>query len=283
MGTRPGECYFSASDIGWVVGHSYIVYAPLLHGCKTVLFEGKPVGTPDASTYWRVIEKHRVNTMFTAPTALRAIRKEDPTGELVSQHDISSLRTLFVAGERADPDTVNFFQDLLGIPVVDNWWQTESGSPMCGMQKDGVGTVAGSCGLPLPGFDMVVLDPSGCQVPTGHMGSIAIRLPLPPGFMTTLLNNDERFVDAYLTEFPGFYSIAMIVLASGGDDSDQEVVDQVVQLVRDQVGAVASMRLAAVVAALPKTRSGKILRGTMRAIANGDEYSLPGRGEWVAD
>lgn len=242
-----------------------------------------------------------------------------------------------MAGERADPDTVDYFQNLLGIPVVDNWWQTESGSPMCGMQLESVGTVPGSCGLPLPGFDIVVLDPSGAPLPTGQMGSIAIRLPLPPGFMTTLLNNNQRYVEAYLTEFPGYYSagdagfmddngyihimartddvlnvaghrlstgaleeaclthprvvecavlgvkdtlkgqvpVAMIVL-SGGSGSDEDVVKEVVQLVREQVGAVASLRQAAVVAALPKTRSGKILRGVMRAIADGDEYSLPG-------
>jgi propionyl-CoA synthetase len=206
-GTAPGETFFAASDIGWVVGHSYIVYAPLLHGCTSVMFEGKPVGTPDAGTYWRIIEKYKVANMFTAPTALRAIRKFDPTGELMSQHDISSMRTMFVAGERADPDTVAHYEELLNVPVVDHWWQTESGSPMCGVQLDDVGTTLGSCSLPLPGYDMCVLDPeSGEELSDGEMGAIAIKMPLPPGFMTTLYNNDARYEEAYLSEFPGYYS-----------------------------------------------------------------------------
>jgi propionyl-CoA synthetase len=203
-GTAPGETFFAASDIGWVVGHSYIVYAPLLHGCTSVMFEGKPVGTPDAGTYWRIIEKYKVANMFTAPTALRAIRKFDPSGELMAQHDISSMRTMFVAGERADPDTVTHFEQLVGVPVVDHWWQTESGSPMCGVQLEGVGTTLGSCSLPLPGYDMAVLDPDGNELADGEMGSIAIKMPLPPGFMTTLYNNDARYESAYLAEFPGY-------------------------------------------------------------------------------
>eukprot|EP00941_MAST-03F_sp_MAST-3F-sp1_P004566 g4566.t1 len=205
-GTEPGETFFAASDIGWVVGHSYIVYAPLLHGCTSVMFEGKPVGTPDAGTYWRIIEKYNVCNMFTAPTALRAIRKFDPNGDFVRDSDISSLRTLFVAGERADPDTVQYFQNLLNIDVVDHWWQTESGSPMCGVQLENIGTTLGSCSLPLPGYNMKVLRPNGDESPVDEMGSIAIQMPLPPGFMTTLYENPKRYEEAYLEEFPGFYS-----------------------------------------------------------------------------
>eukprot|EP00039_Didymoeca_costata_P001490 m.52921 g.52921 ORF g.52921 m.52921 type:complete len:681 (-) comp10828_c1_seq4:67-2109(-) len=338
MDTSPGETYFAASDIGWVVGHSYIVYAPLLHGCTSVLFEGKPVGTPDAATYWRIIEKYKVNNMFTAPTALRAIRKEDPNGDLMRDYDLSSLRTMFIAGERGDPSTVSHFQDLLGIPVVDNWWQTESGSPMCGMQLEGVGTVPGSCGLPLPGYNMQVLDPeTGEECEAGKTGSIAIKLPLPPGFMATLFNNDDRFVEAYMREFPGFYSagdagfkdemgylhimsrtddiinvaghrlssgaleeacliheqvvecavvgvqddlkgtvpMALVVVSQKDLDQD-EVAAQVIANVRTRVGPFAAMRACAVVPALPKTRSGKILRNVIRAIADDEPYKLPG-------
>lgn len=337
-GTEPGETFWAASDIGWVVGHSYIVYAPLLHGCTSVLFEGKPVGTPDAGIYWRIIDQYKVANMFTAPTALRAIRKFDPKGLLMETCNISSLRTLFVAGERADPDTVAHFEKQVKVPVVDHWWQTESGSPMCGMQFEDVGTALGSCGLPLPGFDMRVLGEDGKEVRKGEMGSIAIRMPLPPGFMTTLYNNDPRFESAYLSEFPGFYSagdagfrdangylhimsrtddiinvaahrlstgmleevccshkdvvecavvgtkddvkgavpIALLVLSTEGSDEPQRVVKEVVELVREKVGAMASMRHAAVAAALPKTRSGKILRNVIRAIADDEPYKIPG-------
>ena len=372
-GMAPGETFFAASDIGWVVGHSYIVCksshmlityrhpasplrlcrcqlylmllrlelladAPLLHGCTSVMFEGKPVGTPDAGTYWRIIERYKVANMFTAPTALRAIRKMDPTGELMAQHDISSMRTMFVAGERADPDTVAHFEELVGVPVVDHWWQTESGSPMCGVQLDDVRTTLGSCSLPLPGYDICVLDPEGNEVEDGEMGSIAIKMPLPPGFMTTLYNNDKRYEEAYLSEFPGYYSagdagfrdangylhimsrtddiinvaghrlstgaleeacsdhpevvecavvgtkdelkgvvpIALLVCTDSGNSDPDRVCEEVLALVRLKVGAVASMKNAAVVPALPKTRSGKTLRNAIRSIADDETYKLPG-------
>ncbi|KAH8061009.1 synthetase [Aureococcus anophagefferens] len=335
-GTSPDETFFAASDIGWVVGHSYIVYGPLLHGATSVMFEGKPVGTPDAASYWRVVEARKVANMFTAPTALRAIRKFDPDGALLADYDVSSLRALFVAGERADPDTVAHFENLLGIPVVDHWWQTESGSPMCGVQFDDVGTALGSCALPLPGYDLRVLDAGGAEVARGDMGSIAIKCPLPPGFMTTLYEDDARFREAYLDEFPGYYSagdagyrdehgyfhiltrtddiinvaghrlstgaleeaiqahprvvecacvgvadalkgmvpLALVVTTA---DASEDVEGAVVRLVRERVGAVAALRACARVAALPKTRSGKILRKAIRAIADGDDtYTLPG-------
>ena len=276
--------------------------------------------------------------MFTAPTALRAIRKMDPDGALMKQHDISSLRTLFVAGERADPDTVAHFEKLVGVPVVDHWWQTESGSPMCGMQLEGVGTTLGSCSLPLPGYDITVLGPDGQQLPDGAMGSIAIKMPLPPGFMSTLYNNDARYEEAYLSEFPGYYSagdagfrdengylhimsrtddiinvaghrlstgaleeaclahpsvvecavvgtqdelkglvpVALLVVGDGSGETHSQIVDEVISLVRLNIGAVAAMRSAAVVTALPKTRSGKILRNALRSIADDVPYKLPG-------
>lgn len=334
-GCGPDETMFAASDIGWVVGHSYIVYGPLLHGATSVMFEGKPVGTPDAATYWRIVEASKCSTMFTAPTALRAIRKFDPDGAALANHDLSSLRALFVAGERADPDTVQHFEKVLGIPVVDHWWQTESGSPMTGVQLEDVGTRLGSCGLALPGYDMKVLDDAGAEVAANEMGSIAIKLPLPPGFMTTLYNNEARFKSAYLDDFPGYYSAGdagfrdddgylhimtrtddiinvaghrlstgaleeacsehpMVVECAvvGAADAlkgtvpvalivtsgpSETVVDDVVALVRDKIGAFAALKSCAVVAALPKTRSGKILRKAIRAMADGDDtYKLPG-------
>lgn len=339
--THPGEAFAAFSDVGWVVGHSYIVYAPLLKGCTSVLFEGKPVGTPDAGVYWRVIEKYGVVSMFTAPTALRAIRKEDPDSELLGKYDISSLRSMFVAGERADPDTVKHFEAKVGIPVVDHWWQTESGTPMCGLQLSDVGTVGGSCGLPLPGHDIQVLDPETKEQVTepNTLGSIAIKLPLPPGFMTTLYNNTARFKSAYLEEFPGYYSagdagmfdengyihimertddainvaghristglleetvlihprvpecavvgindplkgtspICLFVSSGSPDEAELEQIgSEIIATVRERVGAVAAMRVALPVEALPKTRSGKILRNVIRKIANGEEYKLPG-------
>ncbi|GMH49958.1 hypothetical protein TrVE_jg831 [Triparma verrucosa] len=335
-----GETFFAASDIGWVVGHSYIVYAPLLHGCTSVLFEGKPVGTPDAAEYWRIIERYKVNAMFTAPTALRAIRRDDPESDHTKDHDISSLRACFVAGERADPDTIRHFEEKLGpsIPVVDHWWQTESGSPMCGVQFSDVGTVGGSCGLPLPGFDIQILNPETKERITapGVLGSIAIKLPLPPGFMTTLYNNNERYKKSYLETFPGYYDagdagmldengyihimertddainvaghristglleetvlrhpnipecavigvndslkgvVPVALFVVSGNCKSTSIADDVINLVREHVGPVASMKTAIEVHALPKTRSGKILRQVIRKIANGEEYKLPG-------
>eukprot|EP00946_MAST-07B_sp_MAST-7B-sp1_P004029 g4029.t1 len=341
MRTASGEVYWSASDIGWVVGHSFIVYGPLIQGCTTVLFEGKPVGTPDAATFWRVVEKHGVTNLFTAPTALRAIRKEDPMLELPKQHDISTLRGIFLAGERADPGTVLAYADSLGVDVIDNWWQTETGWPIAGMQLEDVGFKAGSCSLPLPGYDVRVLNSETHeQMPIGELGSLAVKLPFPPGVMQTLYNNDKRYVDAYLTEFgDGYYSagdagfidedgylsvmartddvintaghrlstgqmeeiisthprvaecavigadddlkgqvpVGLLVLNAGetsGDDS--EVISEVISRVRETLGPVASFKSAAVVPGLPKTRSGKILRGVIQKIANGKEYALPG-------
>jgi propionyl-CoA synthetase len=204
---NPGEVFWTASDVGWVVGHSYIVYGPLTHGATTVMFEGKPVGTPDAGTFWRVIEEHRVVSFFTAPTAFRAIKREDPAGELVRRYDTSSLRALYLAGERADPDTVLWAQDKLKVPVVDHWWQTESGWPICGNPQglDPLPIKLGSPSVPMPGYDVRVLDDSGQPLPPGTLGAIAIRLPLPPGTLPTLWNAEARFVKSYLTTFPGHY------------------------------------------------------------------------------
>ena len=209
-GVRPGETFWAASDVGWVVGHSYIVYAPLLHGCTTVLFEGKPVGTPDAGTFWRVIAEHGVVALFTAPTAFRAIKGQDPKGEFIGRYDLSRFRTLFLAGERADPETVKWAESHLGVPVIDHWWQTETGSPIS-QNPVGLGTLPvkyGSPGVPMPGYDICILDDAGHDVPRGTLGNVLIRLPLPPGCLPTLWNADRRFHDAYLAEFPGYYKTA---------------------------------------------------------------------------
>ena len=341
MTTNKDETYWAASDIGWVVGHSFIVYGPLIHGCTTVLFEGKPVGTPDAATFWRIIDKHKVTSLYTAPTALRAIRKEDPTLALAKEHDISTLRGIYLAGERADPSTIEAYQEQLsGVSMVDNWWQTETGWPISGIQLEGIGTKPGSCNLPMPGFDVVVFDAETKEeLDKGQMGSLAIKLPFPPGTMQTLWNNDKRYKDAYLSEFPGYYSagdagvidedgylsvmartddvintaghrlstgqmeeilgrhphvaecavvgaddplkgqvpVGLLVLNAGvsKEDADQ-VVSDCIQAIRDVIGPVAAFKSAGVVGALPKTRSGKILRGVIQKIANGSEYKLPG-------
>jgi propionyl-CoA synthetase len=206
-GVDPGEVFWAASDVGWVVGHSYICYAPLIHGNTTVVFEGKPVGTPDAATFWRVIEEHKVASFFTAPTAFRAIKREDPTGELVKNHDISSLRALYLAGERADPDTVEWAQRVLGVPVIDHWWQTETGWPIVANPwgLDPLPVKVGSPSVPMPGYDVHVLDEGGHPVPTGTLGAIAVKLPLPPGTLPGLWNADDRFRTSYLDHFPGYY------------------------------------------------------------------------------
>ncbi len=210
FGVNPGEVFWAASDVGWVVGHSYIVYAPLFHGCTTVLFEGKPVGTPDAGTFWRVIAEHGVSALFTAPTAFRAIKKEDPRGELVGRYDLGRFRTLFLAGERADPETLRWAEDRLKVPVIDHWWQTETGSPMS-QNPVGLGMLPvkrGSPGVPMPGYDIRILDDAGHKVAAGTLGNVVVKLPLPPGCLPTLWNADQRFRDAYLAEFPGFYKTA---------------------------------------------------------------------------
>ncbi len=338
-GVEPGEVYWAASDIGWVVGHSYIVYAPLLNGSTTVLYEGKPVGTPDAGAFWRVVEEYKVSVLFTAPTAFRAIRKEDPEGRFVKRHDLSSLRALFLAGERADPDTIRWAEAVLGVPVIDHWWQTETGWAIAGNPL-GLGALPVKHGSPtvtMPGYDLRVLDDAGHEVPPGTLGNIALRLPLPPGCLTTFWNADERFRSACLSEFPGYYKTAdagyvdedgyvfvmartddiinvaghrlstgameevcashpdvaecavigvadavkgqvpagFLVLKSGVSRESSVVEREVVGLVRDRIGPVAAFKTAICVKRLPKTRSGKILRGTMQKIADGLDWKMP--------
>jgi propionyl-CoA synthetase len=338
-GMQPGDVFWAASDIGWVVGHSYIVYAPLLHGCTTVLYEGKPVGTPDAGAFWRVIERHQVNALFTAPTAFRAIKREDPQGELIAGYDISSLRTLFLAGERADPDTLSWAEEKLGVPVIDHWWQTETAWPIVA-NFVGLGLLPvkhGSPTLPAPGYDVRVLDPEGDEVASGETGAIVLKLPLPPGCLPTLWHNDDGFVSSYLERFPGYYNtgdagyrdkdgyvyimsrtddlinvaghrlstggmeevlcdhpdvaeaavvgvadalkgeipLGFLVINAGCQRSATEIVGEVIAAVRERIGPVASFKIATVVERLPKTRSGKVLRGTMKKIADGEQVATP--------
>ncbi|GAA3807964.1 propionyl-CoA synthetase [Sphaerisporangium flaviroseum] len=337
--TAAGEVFWAASDVGWVVGHSYIVYGPLLLGATTVLYEGKPVGTPDAGAFWRVVSDHGVNVLFTAPTAFRAIRKEDPAAAFLAKHDISSLKTLFLAGERLDPDTYHWATEKLGIPVVDHWWQTETGWPIAANLRglDPMPIKPGSPTVPVPGYDVHVLDPSGRRCAPGEEGAICVRLPLPPGTLPTLWQDDERYVASYLSAYPGFYltgdgghvdedgylfvmgrtddvinvaghrlstgsmeavlaghpAVAecavigvadelkgqvprgFVVLKSGVDADPGTLREELVRLVRDQVGAVASLKRVDIVPGLPKTRSGKILRKTMRGIADGADEQVP--------
>jgi propionyl-CoA synthetase len=336
---KPGDVYWAASDIGWVVGHSYIVYAPLLHGCTTVLYEGKPVGTPDAGAFWRVIEQHKVNCLFTAPTAFRAIRREDPEGELLHQYDISSLQSLFLAGERCDPDTLHWAEKQLEVPVIDHWWQTESGWAMASnpMGIESLTIKAGSPTVAVPGYDIRVLDDEGNEVARGETGNIVVRLPLPPGTLPTLWGNQQRYFDTYLSRFEGHYltgdagmmddegylwvmsriddvinvaghrlstgaleealasnpvvaecavigvedelkgemPLGFVVLNSGVQTDVANLKKELIQTVRSQVGPIATPRDVLVVPRLPKTRSGKILRGTMRKIAEGQDYRVP--------
>jgi propionyl-CoA synthetase len=338
-GIEPGEVFWTASDIGWVVGSTYIVYAPLFHGATTVLFEGKPVGTPDAGTFWRVCEEHGVVTLFTAPTALRAIRKEDPDGRFVKSRDLSRFRALFLAGERADPDTVAWAERIFGVPIIDHWWQTETGWPIAGNPL-GLGRLPvkrGSPTVPMPGYVLETLDEAGKTLPPNTMGTLAIKLPLPPACLPTLWQDDARFREAYLTTFPGYYNTSdagyldedgyvyvmgrtddvinvaghrlstgameevlashpavaecavigvkdglkgevpagFVVLKSGADTAPETVERELVGLVRERIGPVAAFKIAIAVARLPKTRSGKILRGTMKKIADGDEWAMP--------
>jgi propionyl-CoA synthetase len=338
-GVDPGEVFWAASDVGWVVGHSYIVYGPLIHGNTAILYEGKPVGTPDAGAYWRLIAQHKVRALFTAPTAFRAIKRDDPKGEHIRKHDLSCFRTLFLAGERADPDTVQWAEAQLKVPVIDHWWQTESGWPMCANYV-GLGLLPvkhGSPTKPVPGYDIRVVDEACREVKRGDIGSIVVKSPLPPGCFPTLWNADERFISSYFKEFPGYYKtgdagfmdedgylyvmtrtddvinvaghrlstggmeevlashrdvaecavigvnddlkgqvpLGFLVLKAGVNRPDAEIVREVVQLVRDRIGPVAAFKTATVVDRLPKTRSGKILRGTMQKIANGETYKAP--------
>ena len=336
---EPGEAYWAASDVGWVVGHSYIVYAPLLHGNTSVLYEGKPVGTPDAGAFWRVISQHRVTTMFTAPTAFRAIRQQDPEGDFIGKYDLSQFRTLFLAGERCDPDTLHWAEQKLQVPVIDHWWQTETGWAIAanclGIEK--LPVKAGSPTRAAPGWNVQVLDGEGRPVGAGDIGAIVVKLPMPPSSLPTLWQAEDRFRQAYLTEYPGYYQtgdagyidedgyifvmsrtddiinvaghrlstgameevlaahpdvaecavigvhdelkgqlpVGFLVLKAGVERPSEEIVAEVVKMVRGQIGPVAAFKLATVVKRLPKTRSGKILRGTMSKIADGADYKMP--------
>ena len=335
----PGDVFWAASDVGWVVGHSYICYGPLIHGNTTIVFEGKPVGTPDAGTFWRVISEHNVRSFFTAPTAFRAIKRDDPKGELIKDYDISCLNVLYLAGERADPDTIHWAQRTLGVPVIDHWWQTEIGYPaVCNpVGIELLPVKVGSPSVALPGFDIRVVDEGGKEMKRGELGAIVIKLPLPPGTLPTLWNAEARFRKSYLTTFPGYYEtgdagmidedgylyimartddvinvaghrlstgameevlashedvaecavigvsdelkgqlpLGFLCLNKGCNRPHDEIVKEVVKLVRDKIGPVAAFKLAVVVDRLPKTRSGKILRATMVKIADNQEYKMP--------
>jgi propionyl-CoA synthetase len=336
---EPGEVYWAASDVGWVVGHSYIVYAPLLHGCTSILYEGKPVGTPDAGAFWRVISEHGCASMFTAPTAFRAIKKEDPQGKLFAQYDLGKFRTLFLAGERADPDTVTWAENLLKKPVIDHWWQTETGWCIAG-NPVGLGQLRvklGSATVPMPGYQIDIVDEQSRPLAASKIGSIVVKLPLPPGALPTLWQQNERFKESYLSEFPGYYKTAdagfkdedgyihvmsrtddiinvaghrlstggmeevlaahkdvaecavigiadelkgevpcgFIVLKADVNRPPDEIERECVALVREKIGPVAAFKLAITVGRLPKTRSGKILRGTMKKIADGESWTMP--------
>jgi len=338
-GVDPGEVYWAASDIGWIVGHSYIMYAPLLHGNTTILYEGKPVGTPDAGAFWRVVAEHNVACMFTAPTAFRAIKQQDPDGALIAEYDLSRFRTLFLAGERCDPDTLHWAETKLGVPVIDHWWQTETGWAIAS-NCVGIETLPvkpGSIARAAPGWDVSVLDGDGSNMPPGQVGAIVCKLPLPPGTLPGFWQADDRYKKAYLERFPGYYEtgdagyidedgyiyvmsrtddiinvaghrlstgaieevlaahpdvaecavmgvaddikgqlpVGLVVLKAGADRNSDDIVAEVISMVRERIGPVAVFKNAVVVGRLPKTRSGKILRGTMRKIADSEEYRVP--------
>ncbi len=335
----PGDVFWAASDVGWVVGHSYICYAPLIHGNTTVVFEGKPIGTPDAGTFWRVIEEHNVRSFFTAPTAFRAIKREDPKGEMIKDYDISGLRALYLAGERADPDTIEWAQSVMSVPVYDHWWQTETGYTIAGNPAgiEALPVKIGSPTVAMPGYDVQILDEAGHLMKPGELGAIAVKLPLPPGTLPTLWNAEERFIKSYLNTFPGYYEtgdagmidedgylyimartddvinvaghrlstgameevlaahpdvgecavigvtdelkgqlpMGFVCLNKGCDRNHADIAKEVVTSVRETIGPVAAFKLVAVVDRLPKTRSGKILRGTMVKIADGQDFKIP--------
>ena len=338
-GVDPGEVFWAASDVGWVVGHSYIIYAPLFAGNTAVLYEGKPVGTPDPGAFWRVISEHKVSTLFTAPTAFRAIKKEDPTGEYLKKYDMSAFKTLFLAGERTDPDTLHWAEDKLQVPVIDHWWQTETGWAICSncIGIEHLPIKEGSPSKPVPGWDLKVVNDHNQELPPGEIGSLVVSLPLPPGSFPTLWNAKQRFFDVYFAEFPGFYKTAdagfvdedgyiyvmsrtddiinvaghrlstgameevltshpdvaecavtgvsdslkgqlplgFLVLNAGCERDHDQIVKECVRLVRDKIGPVAAFKQALVVIRLPKTRSGKILRGTMQKIADSESWQMP--------
>ena len=338
-GADEDDIFWAASDVGWVVGHSYIVYAPLFAGNTTILFEGKPVGTPDPGTFWRIIEEYNVDILFTAPTAFRAIKRSDPVGKFINKYDTSSLKTLFLAGERADSDTINWASNKLKVPVIDHWWQTETGFPMVGCPQglNSPPVKIGTAGLAMPGYDVKVLDEGRRTAETNELGSIVVKLPLPPGTLPTLWNADDRFKQSYLTRFPGYYDtgdagfidsdgyisimartddvintaghrlstgameevlsehpdiaecavigvnddlkgqlpLGFICLNAGVNRNHEEIIAESISLVRDKIGPVASFKMAIIIERLPKTRSGKILRGTMLKIANGEKFKVP--------
>ena len=338
-GVEQGDVYWAASDIGWVVGHSYIVYAPLFKGCTTILYEGKPVGTPDAGAFWRVISEHKVKALFTAPTAFRAIKQQDHKAEMMKGYDLSHFKYLFLAGERTDPDTLSWAEKSLNVPVIDHWWQTETGWAIAAncMGIHQFEVKPGSPTKAVPGWDVRVVDPQSNPVPRGEIGAIVVKLPLPPGTLPTLWQNDERYVESYLEEFPGYYKTAdagyideddyifvmtrtddiinvaghrlstgameevisehpdvaecavmgvhddlkgqvpvgLVVLNAGVTKDKQEIIKEVIQMVRDKIGPVAAFKTATVVKRLPKTRSGKVLRGTMRSMADQKEFKTP--------
>ena len=336
---RPGDVYWAASDIGWVVGHSYIVYAPLLFGCTSILFEGKPVGTPDAGVFWRVISEHKVKALFTAPTAFRAIKRADPDGVFLKDYDTSCLKYLFLAGERADPDTISWAENQLGVPVIDHWWQTETGWSICAnpMGIEHLFVKLGSPSLPMPGYEIDILDADGAVLPAGELGAIAVKLPLPPSCLATIWGADDTYVEKYLTSFPGYYEtgdagycdedgylyimartddvinvaghrlstgqleevladhpdiaecavigvadqlkgqlpLGLICLYPNCNRLQDDIMAEAIALVKERVGRVSSFNLIAVIERLPKTRSGKVLRGTMAKIADGENWNMP--------
>ena len=338
-GMEEGGVFWAASDVGWVVGHSYIVYGPLFHGCATVLYEGKPVGTPDPGAFWRVVSEHGVSVLFTAPTVFRALKREDPEGEYIRPYDLSGFRALFLAGERCDPDTLRWAEKRLGVPVIDHWWQTETGwaiSANC-VGLGGLPVKPGSCTRAVPGYDVRILRRDGSEAGPNEFGDVCVRLPLPPGCMPTLWNQNARYIESYLSAHPGYYNTAdagfidedgylfvmgrtddiinvaghrlstggmeevlashddvaecavigasdtlkgevpvgLVVLKARVTRSEEEIVGELVRMVRERIGPVASFKVAAVTPRLPKTRSGKILRGTIKKIADGAGYEVP--------